>query len=83
VSAILSECERQRMFVRCSHPNVSTFSGIVSRTDAIFSANVRCAGAMFVRRRCDVLESLHVPVRWQSSLIVMQLRQATIATLHG
>ena len=37
---ILSECERQRMFVRYSHPNVSTFSGSMSRMAAPFSANV-------------------------------------------
>src|SRR5262245_54654836 len=50
------------MFVRCSHPNVSTFSGSVSAMGAIFSATVRRAGAMFVRKRCDVCESLQIPL---------------------
>src|SRR5262249_29467817 len=58
--AILSECEQSRMFVRCSHLNVSTFSGRVSATGTLFSPNVSGVGAMFVRRRCDVLESLHL-----------------------
>ena len=48
------------MFVRCSHPNVSSFSASVSATGALFSANVSWADAMFVRRRCDVLESLQL-----------------------
>src|SRR5262245_25172086 len=48
------------MFVRCSHLNVSTFSGSVSATGALFSPNVSGVGTMFVRRRCDVLESLQV-----------------------
>jgi hypothetical protein len=51
------------MFVRCSHPNVSTFSVIVSATGAIFSPNVSWAGAMFVRRRCYVFESLQFSCR--------------------
>src|SRR5215510_315965 len=50
------------MFVRCSHPNVSTFSASMRRTVALFSANVSGKKAMFVRRRRDVLESLHVPL---------------------
>src|SRR5262249_34548939 len=48
------------MFVRCSHPNVSTFSDIVSTTGAIFSPNVSRVRTMFVRRRRDVCESLQV-----------------------
>src|SRR5262249_25584756 len=55
-----SDCEQSWMFVRCAHPNVSTFSGSVSATDAIFSATVSGTGAMFVRRRRDVFESLHL-----------------------
>src|SRR5712691_18665 len=59
-SSILTECEQRRMLLSCSHPNVSTFSGSVSRTAAIFSANLSRDRAMFVSRRRYVLESLHL-----------------------
>jgi len=38
------------MFVRYSHHNVRSFSASVSTTEAIFSATVSGAAAMFVRR---------------------------------
>lgn len=62
------------MFVRCSHPNVSTFSGIVSATKAIFSPNVSGVGAMFVRRRHDVFESLQLLLLRRGGLAVRQRR---------
>jgi hypothetical protein len=39
--AMLTECEPQRMFVRCSYLNVRTFSPSVRRTAALFSRKVR------------------------------------------
>jgi hypothetical protein len=57
---MLRECEQERMFVRRSHPNVSTFSANVSATGATFSANVSWTRAMFARRRRYVLESLQI-----------------------
>jgi hypothetical protein len=48
------------MFVRYSHANVSTFSASVSARGVIFLPNVSWAGAMFVRRRRYVFESLQV-----------------------
>ena len=62
-SSILTEGEQRRMLLRCSHPNVSTFSGRVSRTAAIFSANLSRDRAMFVSKRRYVLESLHIAVK--------------------
>ena len=57
------------MFVRCSHPNVSTFSDIVSTTGAIFSPNVSRVRTMFVRRRRDVCESLQLLMMARPALI--------------
>jgi len=53
----LIECERRRMFVRCSHLNLSSFSARMSKTAARFSANPSGEQATFVSRRREVLES--------------------------
>jgi hypothetical protein len=76
------------MFVRCSHPNVSTFSGIVSATGAIFSPNVSWAGAMFVCRRRYVFESLHLhrhcePELGQHDLEAWLVRICPRFVVHG
>ena len=47
---ILSAGEQARMFVRCAHHNVRSFSASVSRAVALFSANVSGRKTMFVRR---------------------------------
>jgi hypothetical protein len=59
------------MFVRYSHANVSTFSASVSARGVIFLPNVSWAGAMFVRRRRYVFESLHLdPGKVRTSLLL-------------
>ena len=47
---ILNEREPKRMFVSCSHLNVSLFSARVSRTAPIFSGNPSRDQTMFVSR---------------------------------
>jgi hypothetical protein len=51
VCTILTEREPSRMFVRCSHLNVSLFSARVSWTVPIFSGNPSGDQAMFVSGR--------------------------------
>jgi hypothetical protein len=60
VSAVLKEGEPGRMFVRCSHLNVSPFSGRVSRTAPICSGNPSRNAATFVSRHHEVFEPLQL-----------------------
>jgi hypothetical protein len=77
---ILTECDHTAMFSSYSHPNLRTFLPNVSRTPAIFPIIVSWAGAMFLSRAADVLESLHLgrPRKEPKRVVDPHLRYAQV-----